>query len=83
MKKLIPFVIACVLVLIGVCIRFLGPVANTASVGIIGGADGPTAIFIASRPGAGLGAIGISICILLIITGVLLAIGMKRRREKK
>ena len=47
------------------------------SIGIIGGADGPTAVFIAHSPGAGLlfGA-----AILLLAAGILLVI---LRRKKK
>lgn len=54
--------------------------ANNASVGIIGGADGPTAVFIATSPDALLYSYGMSA--LLLVMGIIGFIALSRLRRK-
>ena len=50
-----------------------------ASVGIIGGADGPTAIFIASQLAPG--AIAAAVLVLLMIIGTVIAVSISHKRK--
>lgn len=52
--------------------------ASDSSIAIIGGADGPTAIFVASDPTATVIAIGIAVIAVIAIV----AIVMKKRKKK-
>ena len=47
-------------------------IKQRAAISIIGGADGPTSIFIAGQLGSGLGILGMILGIVLLIIGVLL-----------
>ena len=76
MKK----VISVLIVIIGVILLAFGVAAETAqnaSLGIIGGADGPTVIMVAGSPGAALGVIIAGI--LLIVAGIWFFIRRKRK----
>ncbi|SCP97734.1 hypothetical protein [Anaerobium acetethylicum] len=63
--------------IVGVMIVIIGIILKTkenASVSIIGGADGPTSIFISDKVNVGLGIAGIAIGIILCIIGITLCI---------
>ena len=74
MKKLIAFVLTLVCVL-----SLIGCSSDHASVGIIGGADGPTAIFVASN------ANWLYVCgfIGIIVVAILVALFIYRNKKKK
>ena len=74
MKKLIAFVLASVCVL-----SLIGCSSESASVGIIGGADGPTAIFVASNIN------WLFVCgfIGIIVVAILVALFIYRNKKKK
>jgi len=74
MKKLIPFVLSFVFML---CL--LGCSAESASIGIIGGADGPTAIFVTSNTNWLL----VSVSLVVIVAAVLLVLAVYRNKKKK
>ena len=84
MKKAISIVaiVAGVLVLLSVVtpmiMGIIFEILMPSSVGIIGGADGPTAIMIAGTTGMGGVIIAIAIGVLLIVTGIL---GLRKIRE--
>lgn len=62
-------------IIVGIMISMIGigmKIKERAAIGIIGGADGPTSIFIAGRLGSGLGILGMILGIVLLIIGVLL-----------
>ncbi len=50
--------------------------AWTASLGIIGGADGPTAVFVSGGPGA------LWVPLLLLAAAVLLVVFLRKRKKK-
>ena len=80
-KRIIKRAVA--ILLLGSLLLGLLPLAALAaeassSVGIIGGADGPTAIFVASDPTATVIAIGIAVIAVIAIV----AIVMKKRKKK-
>ena len=74
MKKLIAFVLALVCVL-----SLIGCSSESASVGIIGGADGPTAIFVTSNIN------WLYVCgfISIIVVAIWVALIIYRNRNKK
>ena len=77
MKKWIVVIIA----ILGIILAGFGISAKmkgTASVGIIGGADGPTAIFVAGNVGDGVSIGVILIGIMLVVAGVLIYRKMKK-----
>lgn len=55
--------------------------AQSASMGIIGGADGPTAILVASQSLFGLPGLGILAGVALVITGTVLLIIAKKKQK--
>ena len=60
-------------VIIGIIVSIVGitmKIKEKAALGIIGGADGPTSIFVAGRVGNDIGYLGMFFCILLLIIGV-------------
>ena len=60
-------------VIIGIIVSIVGitmKIKEKAAIGIIGGADGPTSIFVAGRVGNDIGYLGMFFCILLLIIGV-------------
>lgn len=80
---LIPAVVSGMALLLGGCSSLLTFLLNksiNSSVGIIGGADGPTAIFIATSPDAILYEIGL--LLLIFIAGILGFIFLSRRPRK-
>ena len=73
MKKLIAFVLALVCVL-----SLIGCSSESASVGIIGGADGPTAIFVTSNIN------WLYVCGFIgIVVAILVALFIYRNKKKK
>lgn len=64
----------------GLLLILFNEVNNAASVGIIGGADGPTAIFVTTSPDALLYTYGMSV--LLLIMGVLGFIALSKLKRK-
>ena len=74
MKKLIAFVLALVCVL-----SLIGCSSESASVGIIGGADGPTAIFVTSNIN------WLYVCgfIGIIVVAILVALFIYRKKKRK
>ena len=67
-------------IMIGVITVIIGMIQRnkaSASISIIGGADGPTSIFLAGKIGGAPAMIGIVIGILLLIIGVLLVMRKK------
>lgn len=78
MKK----IISAIAVLLGLILLQIGirwKLRNAASIAIIGGADGPTAIFVAGKIGNGMevGAIGLGV--VLIVVGVLIYKVIKKK----
>ena len=77
MKKWFALIIA----VLGIILAGFGissKMKGTASVGIIGGADGPTAIFVAGNVGDGVSIGVILIGIMLVVAGVLIYRKMKK-----
>ena len=67
--------IGIVALVVGIIISIIGvnmKVKERASIGIIGGADGPTSVFIAGRMGSGLGVLGMILGLLLLGIGAFL-----------
>ena len=77
MKKWIAVIVAAIGIILagfGISVKIKG----AASVGIIGGADGPTAIFVAGKVGDGFSLGIILLGILLILLGILVYRKMKK-----
>lgn len=67
--------IGIVALVVGIIISIIGvnmKVKERATIGIIGGADGPTSVFIAGRMGSGLGVLGMILGLLLLGIGAFL-----------
>mgnify|MGYP003292923574 CR=1 FL=1 len=61
--------------IVGIIISIIGvsmKIKERAAIGIIGGADGPTSVFIAGRMGSGLGVLGMIFGLLLLGIGAFL-----------
>ncbi len=76
MKKRIPAVLAALCALLAV-ISYGYKHRNAASIGIIGGADGPTAIFVTSKPNL---MFYIAAALLVIAAGVLVVYIVKKKK---
>lgn len=77
MKKWVALIIA----VLGIILAGFGisaKIKGAASVGIIGGADGPTAVFVAGNVGDGVSIGVILIGIFLVVAGVLIYRKMKK-----
>ncbi len=60
-------------IIIGIIISFIGitmKIKERAAIGIIGGADGPTSIFVAGRVGDDMGYLGMIFGVVLLIIGI-------------
>lgn len=71
MKKIIAIIIA----VLGAILAGFGIIAKmkgAAAIGIIGGADGPTAIFVAGNVGDGFGLGVILVSAILVVAGILI-----------
>ncbi len=78
MKKVIAFIVAVVgLLLAAVGIQW--KMKESASIGIIGGADGPTSIFIAGKVSDGMALGTLALGVLLIVVGILIYKGLRKK----
>lgn len=78
MKKIIDVIIA----VIGIIFAALGinaKIKGAAAIGVIGGADGPTSVFIAGKVGDGFGLSIILAGIVLVIAGAIMIIKSKKK----
>ena len=69
-------------IIIGMIISVIGiimKIKKSFSVSIIGGADGPTSVFLAGQVGSGLGVLVIGLGIILLGIGLFLIIKHKRK----
>lgn len=80
MKKVVGIiltVIGIVTAVISLILNVKGQISVARSVSIIGGADGPTSIFLAGKIGGNSAAIGIIVGIVLLISGILMIVRKK------
>ena len=78
MKK----IISAIAVLLGLILAAVGiqwKMRNAASIGIIGGADGPTAIFVAGKVGNDMAVGAIAVGVVLIVVGVVIYKVIKKK----
>lgn len=83
MKKVIAVItgaLGFIFLLIGFIMK---PTAESRSISIIGGADGPTSIFLAGKMGTEFSWIGIGVGAVLLFLAVLLAVRIKSGRNSK
>jgi len=78
MKKLVAILIIVVGVILGIW-GVNAKVKEAAAIGIIGGADGPTSIFIAGRMGNGVILGAILVAIILVVVGAIIYRNIKKK----